>query len=78
MAHYDHLPIFLEVYDLTVHIEKIVRKFSRYHKHTLGTDCATVAAPTWKRSSQPTIEMTGWRIYWNCGKSWKASNGELA
>ena len=38
MAHYEHLPIFREAYDLTVHIEKIVRHFSRYHKYALGTD----------------------------------------
>jgi len=38
MARYEHLPIFREAYDLTVHIEKIVRNFSRYHKYTLGTD----------------------------------------
>ncbi len=38
MARYEHLPIFREAYDLTVHIEKIVRNFGRYHKYTLGTD----------------------------------------
>ena len=38
MARYEHLPIYLEAYDLTVHIEKIVRNFSRYHKYTLGAD----------------------------------------
>lgn len=38
MARYEHLPIFREAYDLTVHLEKIVRNFSRYHKYTLGTD----------------------------------------
>ncbi len=38
MARYEHLPIFKEAYDLTVHLEKIVRNFSRYHKYTLGTD----------------------------------------
>lgn len=38
MARYEHLPIFREAYDLTVHIEKIVRNFSRYHNYTLGTD----------------------------------------
>ena len=38
MARYEHLPIFREAYDLAVHIEKIVRNFSRYHKYTLGTD----------------------------------------
>ena len=38
MARYEHLPIFREAYDLTVHVEKLVRGFSRYHKYTLGTD----------------------------------------
>ena len=38
MARYEHLPIYREAYDLTVHIEQIVRNFSRYHKYTLGTD----------------------------------------
>ena len=38
MARYEHLPIFRETYDLAVHIEKIVRNFSRYHKYTLGTE----------------------------------------
>jgi len=38
VARYEHLPIYRDAYDLTVHIEKIVRNFSRYHKYTLGTD----------------------------------------
>jgi len=38
MARYDHLPIYREAYDLALHIEKIVRNFSRYHKYTLGTE----------------------------------------
>ena len=38
MARYEHLPIYREAYDLTVHIEKIVHNFSRYNKFTLGTD----------------------------------------
>ncbi len=38
MARYDHLPIYRAAFDLTVHIEKIVRQFSRYHKYTLGTE----------------------------------------
>lgn len=37
MARYDHLPIYRTAFDLAVHIEKIVRHFSRYHKYTLGT-----------------------------------------
>ncbi len=38
MARYEHLPIYREAYDLALHIEKIVRNFSRYHKYTLGTE----------------------------------------
>ena len=38
MARYEHLSIFRDAYDLAVHLEKIVRNFSRYHKYTLGTD----------------------------------------
>ena len=38
MARYEHLPIFRDAYDLALHIEKIVRDFSRYHKYTLGGD----------------------------------------
>jgi len=38
MARYDHLPIYRAAFDLAVHIEKIVRHFSRYHKYSLGTE----------------------------------------
>jgi 23S rRNA-intervening sequence protein len=38
MARYDHLPIYRAAFDLAVHIEKLVRQFSRYHKYTLGTE----------------------------------------
>ena len=38
MARYEHLPIFRAAYDLAVHLEKIVRNFSRYHKYTLGAE----------------------------------------
>jgi hypothetical protein len=37
MARYDHLPIYRAAFDLAVHIEKLVRQYSRYHKYTLGT-----------------------------------------
>jgi len=37
MARYEHLQIYRDAYDLTVHVERIVRNFS-YHKYTLGTD----------------------------------------
>ena len=32
MAQYEHLPIFKQMLELTVHIEKTVRHFPRYHK----------------------------------------------
>jgi len=38
MARYEHLPIYRAAFDLAVHIEKVVRNFSRYHKYTLGTE----------------------------------------
>jgi hypothetical protein len=38
MARYDHLPIYRAAFDLAVHLEKLVRQFSRYHKYTLGTE----------------------------------------
>ena len=38
MARYEHLPIYRAAFDLAVHIEKLVRNFSRYHKYTLGTE----------------------------------------
>src|SRR5258708_40199158 len=37
MARYERLPIYGTAFDLAVHIEKIVRNFSRYPKYTLGT-----------------------------------------
>jgi hypothetical protein len=38
MARHDHLPIYKAALDLTVHLEKVVAGFSRYHKYTLGTE----------------------------------------
>ena len=38
MARYEHLPIYQAALDLTVHFEKLVAGFSRYHKYTLGTE----------------------------------------
>ena len=38
MARYEHLPIYRAAFDLAVHIEKIVRNFSRYHKYGLGSE----------------------------------------
>ena len=34
MARYEHLPIYQAALDLTVHFEKVVAGFSRYHKYT--------------------------------------------
>ncbi len=38
MARSEHLPIYRAAFDLAVHVEKIVRSFSRYHKYSLGTE----------------------------------------
>jgi len=38
MSRYEHLPIYKAALDLTVHLEKLVAGFSRYHKYTLGTE----------------------------------------
>lgn len=38
MARYEHLPIYKAAFDLAVHMEKLVKNFSRYHKYTLGTE----------------------------------------
>jgi hypothetical protein len=38
MAQTEHLPIYKKSYDLCLHLEQVVRGFSRYHKYTLGAD----------------------------------------
>lgn len=38
MARYEHLPIYKTAMDLAIHLEQVVRSFSRYHKYTLGSD----------------------------------------
>ena len=38
MACYEHLPIYKAALDMTVHFERLVAGFSRYHKYTLGTE----------------------------------------
>ena len=40
MVRYEHLPIYKSALDMTVHFEKVVAGFSRYHKYTLGTELA--------------------------------------
>ena len=42
MAAYDHLPIFKRMMDLTVYVENMVMRFSRYHRYTLGTGLRTM------------------------------------
>ena len=37
VARYEHLPIYQQVMDVTVHFEKVVAGLSRYHKISLGT-----------------------------------------
>jgi hypothetical protein len=36
MARHEHLTIYKAALDMTVHFEKLVAGFSRYHKYTLG------------------------------------------
>lgn len=38
MTRYEHLPIYKAALDMTVHFERLVAGFSRYHKYTLGTE----------------------------------------
>lgn len=38
MARSKHLPIYKRSYDLCLYLERVVQKFSRYHKYTLGVD----------------------------------------
>jgi hypothetical protein len=38
MARHEHLPIYQVALDMTEHFENVVASFSRYHKHTLGTE----------------------------------------
>lgn len=43
MAQYEHLPIYRQAMLLVVHLEQVVRKFSRYNKYTLGSELRTQA-----------------------------------
>jgi hypothetical protein len=38
VARYEHLPIYKAALDVTLHFERVVAGFSRYHKYTLGTE----------------------------------------
>jgi hypothetical protein len=38
MVAYEHLPIFQKRMDLTVFVEQMVSRFSRYHRYTWGTE----------------------------------------
>ena len=38
MARYEHLPIYKQALDVTVHFERVVAGFSRYHQYTLGAE----------------------------------------
>jgi hypothetical protein len=38
MSHHRHLPIWKAAMALAVHLEGAVRRFSRYHKYTLGQE----------------------------------------
>ena len=36
MARYEPVPIYRAAFDLAVHVEKLARGFTRYHKYSLG------------------------------------------
>lgn len=71
MAQTEHLPIYKQTYDLCLHLEQVVRGFSRYHKYTLGAElrdgarrvlkltpsacCWMAAALTSTRSTMPIV-----------------------
>jgi hypothetical protein len=38
MGRYEHLPIYMKAMDLAIHLERVVRNFSRYHKYTAGAE----------------------------------------
>jgi len=38
MARYEHLPIYKSALDLTVHMERVVAGFARYHTHAEHRD----------------------------------------
>jgi len=38
MAQYEHLPIYRAALKLAIHLENVVRGFSRYNKYTLGSE----------------------------------------
>ena len=61
MARYEHLPIYKAALDMTVHFEKLVAGFSRYHKYTLGTELRErrFVAPT--PGSKPSLRWTSSR-----------------
>lgn len=54
MARYEHLPIYKSALDLTVHFEKLVAGFSRYHKYTLGTELREGSRAVLSRCCAPT------------------------
>lgn len=58
MAAYEHLPIFKRLMDLTVFVEQVVSRFSRYYKYTLGSElrcmCHEALALVVEANSAPT------------------------
>ena len=47
LARYQHLAIYKPAYDLPAHLAKLVAGFSRYHKHTLGTEMREGSRAVW-------------------------------
>jgi hypothetical protein len=64
MARHEHLPIYKAALDRTVHFEKLVAGFSRYHKYTLGTELRegsrAVLQQVLRANSAATRKSGGW------------------
>ena len=63
MARYEHLPIYRAAFDLAVHMEKIVRHFSRYHKYSLGTELRVRSVFTRIIWSAPSVRSAAGAIF---------------
>ena len=43
MARYEHLPIYKTAMELALLLQKVVAKFSRYNKYSIGTDLRAIS-----------------------------------
>lgn len=43
MARYEHLPVYKLSMELGIHLQGVVRKFSRYNKYSIGSDLREIS-----------------------------------